>query len=144
MNKLLIIGNLTADPETRTTNAGKTVTNFTVAVARRGNKDATDFFRVAAWEKLGEICSQYLSKGKKVAVTGEVSARAYEGKDGSPRATLDVFASEVEFLSPREESNGFRDDRSRGYEAEQREAAKRYSDVEDAQFEEITDGDLPF
>ena len=106
MNKLTIIGNLTADPELRTIPSGVSVCTFTVAVNRRysGNKDdrQTDFFRVSAWRQLGENCSRFLSKGRKVCVVGEVSARAYEGKDGSLRASLEVTADEVEFLSPRE------------------------------------------
>ena len=143
MNKLTIIGYLVHNPETRTTQAGSTVTTFTVAVNRRSDKERTDFFRVAAWNKLGDICGQYLSKGKRVAVVGEVSAKIYQGRDGEPKVSLDVFASEIEFLSPREEAPGFRDDRSRGFEAEQRAQAKRY-EVEDAQFTEINEGDLPF
>ena len=110
MNKLTIIGNLTADPELRTIPSGVSVCTFTVAVNRRytSNKDdrQTDFFRVAAWRQLGENCSRFLSKGKKVCVVGEVSARAFEGKDGTIRASLEVTADEVEFLSPRE-STGY-------------------------------------
>ena len=105
MNKLTIIGNLTADPELRTIPSGVSVCTFTVAVNRRysGNKDdrQTDFFRVSAWRQLGENCSRFLSKGRKVCVVGEVSARAFEGKDGTLRASLEVTADEVEFLSPR-------------------------------------------
>ena len=107
MNKLTIIGNLTSDPELRTIPSGVSVCTFTVAVNRRYSSSKeerqTDFFRVAAWRQLGENCSRYLAKGKKVCVVGEVSARAYEGKDGSLRASLEVTADEVEFLSPRTE-----------------------------------------
>ena len=110
MNKLYIIGNLTADPELRTIPSGVNVCTFTVAVNRRytSNKDdrQTDFFRVAAWRQLGENCSRFLSKGRKVCVVGEVSARAFEGKDGTLRASLEVTADDVEFLSPRE-STGY-------------------------------------
>lgn len=101
MNKLIIIGNLTADPESRTTQSGKQVCSFTVAVARKGNKEQTDFFRVSAWGETGNVCARYLSKGKKVAVTGQVSASAYQTKSGETRANLDVFAEDVEFLSPK-------------------------------------------
>lgn len=105
MNNLMIIGNLTNDPEGRTTGSGKKVVTFTVAVNRKladGHEQA-DFFRVSAWEKLGENCQRYLMKGRKVCVTGPVSASAYKGRDGEAKANLEVMAREVEFLSPREE-----------------------------------------
>lgn len=106
MNRVTIIGNLTRDPESRTTPAGKEVCNFTVAVNRR-QKDASgnnvaDFFKISAWGELGKSCQQYLAKGRKVAVVGPVSVSTYQAQDGSTKANLDVMAQEVEFLSPRE------------------------------------------
>lgn len=104
MNKITLIGNLTHDPETRSTSSGVTVTTFTIAVNRRfaqGGEKVTDFFRINAWRQLGETCSRYLSKGRKVAVIGELQARTYEAKDGTTRMSLDVSADEVEFLTPR-------------------------------------------
>ena len=102
MNKLTIIGNLTRDPEHREMSDGKTVSNFTVAVNRRkkieGQPEA-DFFRVAAWGKLGENCQKFLAKGRKVAVIGQVSVRTYADKEGTTRASMEVFAEDVEFLS---------------------------------------------
>lgn len=101
MQRLIITGNLTRDPESR--NVGdKTVTNFTVAVNRRKKANGTqeaDFFRVAAWGKMGENCQKYLAKGRKVCVVGTVSVRAYTDKNGQPAASMEVFAEEVEFLS---------------------------------------------
>lgn len=109
MNKLYLIGNLTKDPETRTTPSGVTVCSFTIAVNRRfANSDGdrqTDFFRINAWRQLGDVCARYLSKGKKVAVVGELQARMYEAKDGQQRMSLDVQADEVEFLSPKDDLN---------------------------------------
>ena len=102
MNQLIIIGNLTADPELRTTQTGVNVCTFTVAVNRRfGQQNETDFFRVSAWRKTGEMCAKYLAKGRKVAVTGPVTARAYTANN-EPRASLEMTAEDVEFLSPRE------------------------------------------
>ena len=103
MNNLTISGNLTRDPESRQVN-DKTVCNFTVAVNRRGQKDANgnniaDFFRVSAWGKMGESCQKYLTKGRKVGVVGSVSVHPFLGQDGTPKASLEVFANEVEFLS---------------------------------------------
>lgn len=99
MNHLTIIGNLTADPELRTTPQGISVCSFTVAVNGR-KKDDTTYFRVSAWRGLGENCAKYLAKGRKAAITGTVSARAYTTNGGEARASLEVNADEVEFLSP--------------------------------------------
>ena len=110
MNKLFIVGNLTRDPELRTTSSGISVCSFTVAVNRRRSANSTvnnqpeaDFFRVSAWRQLGENCSRYLAKGRKVAVTGSVSVSTFQGQDGNTRATLEVNADDVEFLSPKGE-----------------------------------------
>lgn len=101
MNKLIVTGNLVRDPESHTTQDGKNVCNFTVAVNRRrkvpGQPEA-DFFRVAAWGKMGENCQKYLAKGKKVGVTGPVSVSTYDAKDGTTKANMEVFAEDVEFL----------------------------------------------
>lgn len=106
MNKLTIIGNVTKDPELRTAASGKTVCNFSVAVNRRkkveGQPDA-DFFRVSAWSELGDVCQKYITKGKKVCVVGSVGVHAYTTSKGDAAANLEVLASEVEFLSPRQE-----------------------------------------
>ena len=105
MNKLIIIGNLTRDPELRTTPQKKDVCSLDVAVSRRrkveGQPEA-DFFRVNAWGELGKLCARYLTKGKKVAVTGSVSLSKRE-KDGKHYASIEVFAEDVEFLSPKDE-----------------------------------------
>lgn len=108
MNKLFITGNLTRDPELRSTRDGTPVCTFTVAVSRRqksaeaGKPDA-DFFRVTAWRALGESCGKYLAKGRKVGVTGSVSVNTYTAQDGSTRASMEVVADDVEFLSPKSE-----------------------------------------
>ena len=106
MNKLTIIGNLTRDPELRTVGSGITVCSFTVAVnRRRSNQNSgqpeADFFRVTAWRQLGENCAKYLAKGRKVCVMGPVTARTYQGNDGTTRVSLEVTAEDVEFLSSR-------------------------------------------
>ena len=100
MNKLTIIGNLCRDPELRSTQTGKDVCTFTVAVNRRN--DQVDYFRVSAWEERGRICQKYLTKGKKVCVIGPVSVSTYTNQNGETKATLEVLADEVEFLSPRD------------------------------------------
>ena len=106
MNKLMIIGNLTRDPELRSTTGGISVCSFTVAVNRRktekDKQPEADYFRVTAWRERGETCAKYLRKGKKVCVIGPVSVRTYES-NGETKASLEITAEEVEFLSPREE-----------------------------------------
>lgn len=102
MNKLTIIGNLTKDPELRVTQEGKSVCNFTVAVNRR-NREEADYFRVSAWNQLGENCGKFLAKGRKVSVVGPVSVSTYTGQDGNVHANLEVTAEDVEFLSPRQD-----------------------------------------
>ena len=103
MNKLIIIGNLTRDPESRTTPSGHTVCNFDVAVnERRGGQDSTSYFRVSAWDKTGEACQRYLSKGKKVFVAGPVSVRTYQNNNGETKVSVEIAANDVEFLSARE------------------------------------------
>ena len=100
MNKIIIIGNLTGDPAIRTTRDGISVCDFTVAVNGRRKEDPAQFFRVSVWRQLGENCHKYLAKGRKVCVSGAVSAHTYQGNDGATRVSLDIQASEVEFLSP--------------------------------------------
>lgn len=105
MIKIIIIGGLTRDPETRTTTSGVNVCSFDVAVST-GKDEKPEYFRVSAWRQLGERCQQYLAKGKRVAVVGKLKSRTYD-KDGTTRMSLDISADEVEFLSsksePREE-----------------------------------------
>ena len=138
MNKLTIIGNLTRDPELRTTASGINVCTFTVAVNRRrsgtNNQPEADFFRVSAWRQLGENCQRYLAKGRKVAVVGPVSVQTYTGADGTTRASLEVTADDVEFLSSRNEDAGYAP------------AAPAQPVAAPAMngFEEVDDEDLPF
>ena len=107
MNKVTIIGNLTKDVELRSTQSGKSVASFTVAVQRQFKVDGqpeADFFPVVVWGVQGEICAKYLSKGKKVAVVGNLQNREYTDKNENKRSLTEIIASEVEFLTPK--SNG--------------------------------------
>lgn len=139
MNKLTIIGNLTRDPELRTTSSGINVCTFTVAVNRRrsanSNQPEADFFRVSAWRQLGENCQRYLAKGRKVAVVGAVSVQTYTGNDGTTRASLEVTADDVEFLSSRNEDAGY----APAAPSQPTPAAPAMNG-----FEEVDDEDLPF
>jgi single-strand DNA-binding protein len=100
MNKIIIIGNLVRDPELRTTPSGVAVCTFTIAVNGRKPED-TQFFRITTWRQTAENCQRFLTKGRKVAVTGAVSLNTYTAKDGTTKASLEVNADEVEFLTPR-------------------------------------------
>lgn len=111
MNQTFIIGNLTRDPELKTVSTQKgdvSVCTFTVAVnnRRRGSNEQNDatFFRVTAWRALGENCAKYLNQGKKVAVTGSVSARAFTNKNGEASCSLELLAEDIEFLSPADQT----------------------------------------
>ena len=109
MQKISFIGRLTRDVDMKTTPNGIAVASFTVAVDRKqkdtdGNKKV-DFFNVNVWRGLADICSRYLSKGKKCYVRGELQVRTYVAKDGTTKVSLDVQADEVEFLSPKSESS---------------------------------------
>lgn len=110
MEKTEIIGNLTRDPELRTTQTGVSVCSFTVAVNRTptraqreaGQQPQAKFFRVTAWRELGENCAKYLAKGRKVFVEGTIETSAYiSQQDGKPYAGLELTADKVEFLSSR-------------------------------------------
>lgn len=131
MNKLTIIGNLTRDPELRTTQSGLNVCSFTVAVNRRktanNQQPEADYFRVSAWRQLGENCHKYLAKGRKVAVVGSVSVSTYTANDGSTRANLEVTADDVEFLSAANET-----------------AKPCLQPSVHSGYEEVTDDDLPW
>lgn len=105
MNTTLIIGNLTADPESRQVRLsdGNTVNvcSFTVAVNQNfGGREDTTYFRVSAWRQLGESCQRYLAKGRKVHVSGTVKPSAYINQQGQAVGSLELNAQTVEFLSP--------------------------------------------
>ena len=141
MNKLTIIGNLTRDPELRTTSTGINVCSFTVAVNRRkssqnNNQPEADFFRVSAWRQLGENCQRYLAKGRKVAVVGPVSVSSYSANDGSTRFSLEVTAEDVEFLSSRSDDQN--------YASSSQSSPASSSPANDNSFQEVDDDDLPF
>ena len=109
MNRCFIVGNLTRDPELRSTRDGTAVCSFTVAVNRRSKnaqagQPEADFFRVTAWRELGTNCHLYLAKGRKVFVSGPLTARTFQGNDGTTRVSLEVTADDVEFLTSRNEA----------------------------------------
>ena len=125
MNKIMLIGRLTRNPENRVTPGGKKTASFTLAVDRpfrgKNGEKETDFIPVVAWGKLAELVGTYLKKGSLAAVTGRLQVRTYE-KNGEKRTITEVVADEVQFLERKKE-----------------EREDLFSDVED-----VRDSDIPF
>jgi single-strand DNA-binding protein len=105
--KAILIGNLGGEPETRYTQAGRQFTSFNVACNRMYStqegerREETEWFRVTAWGRLGEVCSQYLHKGSRVYIEGRLYSRTWEGTDGQKRFALNVDANEMQILDSR-------------------------------------------
>ena len=150
MNKVYLIGNLTRDPETRSTSAGIPVCNFSIAVNRRfknaqTGQQETDFFNIVAWRQLAELCGRYLAKGRKVAVFGSIQTRSYEAQDGSKRTAFDIVADEVEFLSSANAGSAPSSDYHAAVSPApvQRQQAPSYAPA-DSGFTQVDDDELPF
>ncbi len=133
MNKAILVGNLTKDPEQRTTQSGIAVTSFAVAVQRK-HKDAegntqADFIPVVCWRGLAENVAKYCSKGSKVGVVGTIQTRNYDDANGVRRYVTEIVADEVEFLNSKGE----------------RQQGTQDSFTEDlTDFEPMDDAELPF
>lgn len=108
INNVILMGRLTADPELRTTNSGKSVANFRIAVDRTyskgGNKEA-DFITIVAWESTADFISKYFSKGSMIALRGEIQTRNFEDNSGNKRTAVEVLAREVSFCGGKNETS---------------------------------------
>ena len=113
MNKVMLIGNLAADPELKQTASGKYTTEIRLGVNRRGRDAGCDWLSVVCWQTTAETVCKYLHKGDKIAVSGRLQSRSYEAKDGGKRYVTEVVADEVEFL-PRRSGGGGGGDSSGG------------------------------
>lgn len=115
LNKVLMIGNLTRDPELRYVPSGSAVANFSIAANRAyttqsgDRKEEVCYVRVVAWAKLAEICGEYLSKGSSVFVEGRLQSRSWEAADGQKRTTLEVVADNIQFLDRKSDYAGSSD-----------------------------------
>jgi single-strand DNA-binding protein len=113
LNRAMIIGNLTRDPESRTTPTGQTVTNFGVATnhswtdASGQRQEKVEYHNIVAWGKLAEICNQYLGKGRKVFIEGRLQTREWEAQDGSKRNRTEIVAENMIMLDRAPAGNGF-------------------------------------
>jgi len=115
INKVILIGNLGSDPEVRYTPSGVAVAQFNIATSEEwkdkdsGEKrERTEWHRIVAWRRLGEICGEYLSKGQQVYVEGRIQTNTWEDKEGNKRYTTEIIANTVQFLGKRESSESAR------------------------------------
>ena len=144
MNKVILIGHLAADPESRTTQSGVAQCTLRLAVTRRfadkqTGKRESDFFNVICWRQTAEFAAKYLSKGRKVAVEGSLLTRSYDAQDGSKRYVTEVIADNVEFCDSNNQSDG-----SKGFTPATGETARQAATLFGKQPEYIDDDDLPF
>ena len=100
-NRVILVGNLTRDPEIRYTQSSKAVTKFTLAVNNPRNKEETTFVDIVAWDKLGETCNTYLKKGQSALVEGRLVIRSYDDKDGNKRKATEVVIDNMQMLGSR-------------------------------------------
>ena len=153
-NQAIVMGNLTRDPELRTTPGGQSVASFSVATNRSWNdtnsgerKDAVEYHNIVAWAKLGELVSNYMTKGKKVLVVGRLQTRSWDAEDGSKRQRTEIVASDINFV-------GGQGDMPDGAGAsidvaETKPAAKKAAKKDDVVIEDMGEGeinldDIPF
>lgn len=107
INKVILIGNLGADPEIRRTQNGIPVTSFNIATSERWKdkdgqmQEQTEWHRIVTWDRLAEVCGEYLHKGSKVYIEGKLQTRKWQDKDGHDRWTTEVVARDVQFLTPK-------------------------------------------
>lgn len=132
LNKVIIMGRLTRDPELRRTQSGTAVTSFTMAVDRdfksQSGEKETDFIDVVAWRNTGEFAAKYLAKGRMAAVEGRIQVRDWQDKDGNRRKSVEVVADNVYFADSKRDSK-----------------PQESRTVDEPEFDEIDDdGDLPF
>ncbi len=102
MNSVILIGNLATDVELKEVDGDRKVASFLLAVDRPGPNEQADFFRVACWNRQAEVCDRFLARGKQIAVDGRLRSRSWEDGEGKRRSAVEVVASNVEFLSPRD------------------------------------------
>lgn len=148
MNKVILIGRLTRDPEMRTTSSGTNVTSFSLAVSRnftdQNGERGTDFFNCVVWRKQAENVAKYCQKGSQVAVEGRLQNRSYDAQDGTKRYVTEVICENVSFLGSRSDNN------SEGSSNFNSNNDVITNDIEEDPFkdfgEEVTlnDNDLPF
>lgn len=104
MNLVTLVGRLGKDPELKTTTSDKAVANFSVATSEYGG--GTEWHNIVVWGKPAENCASYLKKGSMVGISGRITTRSYEDKEGNKKYITEIVANNVEFLSPKSEGAG--------------------------------------
>ena len=144
MNKVILIGRLTKDPELRyAAGSGTAVCRFTMAISRPFKKDETDFINCVAFGKTGETITQYLTKGRQLAVTGSIRTGSYDAQDGTKRYTTDVAVDSFEFIG----SGAGEGNNNNSYSRNSDNAWGAPAESPDMGFGDMTpvdDGDMPF
>ncbi len=104
VNNCMFIGRLGRDPESRFTQSGKTVVNFSIACSeKRGGEEYTEWVNIVVWDKLGEICAQYLQKGSLVYISGRMQTRKWQDQSGTDRYTTEIVAREMKMLDSKKD-----------------------------------------
>lgn len=148
-NQAIVMGNLTRDPEMRTTPSGQNVTSFSVATNRSWQdqsgekKDAVEYHNVVAWGKLGELVNSYLKKGRKVLVVGRLQTRNWDAEDGSKRNRTEIVATDINFVGGQAEVGDFSNDEM-NQEAPVKANKKVDTTMDDLGEGEINLDDIPF
>ena len=148
MNKVILMGNLTRDPEVRYTQSGKAYARMGIAVRRQfsKDKDAVDFFNLVAWDKTAEFCGKYFQKGSRALIEGRLQTSSYENKDGVKVNAVDIIVENIEFASSKRSDNSGDDNysgRSNSY-SERREPAPSRKNDDYFGGEPIDPEDTPF
>ncbi|MBI3933078.1 MAG: single-stranded DNA-binding protein [Acidobacteria bacterium] len=152
VNKVILVGNLGRDPELSYLPSGQSVAKFSLATSRSYKdkngemKEETEWHNIVAWGKLGEICAQYLSKGRQAYIEGRIQSRTWEGKDGNKRTSVDIVASDVQMLGGRPEGGAAGAPRT---SSSQRSSTPSSEPASEESFDQsppagITDDDIPF
>jgi single-strand DNA-binding protein len=148
LNKVLLMGNLTKDPELRYVPSGSAVANFTIAVNRAyktqagEKKEEVCFVRIVAWSRLAEICGEYLGKGRGVFVEGRLQSRTWETEDGSKRTTFEVVADNVQFLD-KSSKTGMEKPIDASVQVNEEESLNKVNEEPSAEVQ-INEDDVPF
>lgn len=143
-NRVILVGNLTRDPEIRYTQSGKAVVKFTLAVNNPRNKEETTFVDIVAWDRLGETCNTYLKKGSNTLVEGRLVIRSYDDKDGNKRKATEIVIDNMQMLGSRQggddygSGGGFNAARSGGGGSAQPGGGDGFGD------DDFDDGEIPF
>ena len=149
INKVILVGNLGKDPELSYLPSGQSVAKFSLATSRSYKdksgemKEETEWHNIVAWGKLGEICAQYLTKGRQAYVEGRIQSRTWEGRDGQKRTSVDIVASDVQMLGGRGEGGGSSERSGRTMGGE-RSSPSADEGSQETGAPEITDDDIPF